>query len=374
MPLDEQRHPDAPPGEADHAAADRDHERKRRRARPFVWGGLAVLIVVAIVGGGWFWWSTRDEVSTDDAFTDGHAILIAPHVTGYVVSLDVTDNEFVHKGQPLIHIDPRDYQAALTQAQGALSLAQGQHAGAEYGAAVARKNFPGRLAEAQAGVATAEANLFKAQTDYNRQIHLPRAATTQQDIDTATSNVRSAEAAVRQAQAQEQIAEPVPESIGQADSLVTQLSGQEKQAEGQLAQAVLNLDWCVVRAPANGWVTRRAVEAGNYVQAGQQIMSIVSPEVWVTANFKETALDRIRPGQPVRIEVDAYPGLQLRGHIDSVQLGSGSKFSAFPPENATGNYVKIVQRVPVNIDIDSGLDPKLPLPLGISVVPTVDLK
>jgi membrane fusion protein (multidrug efflux system) len=373
MPLDEQSHADTPPEQkADDEQADREH--KRKRVRSFVWIGVAVLVVVAIGGGTWYWWSTRNEETTDDAFTDGRAILIAPHVTGYVVSLDITDNEFVHQGQPLIHIDPRNYEAALTQAQGARTLAQGQYEGARFAAAVARKNFPGRLAEAQAAVATAQANLFKAQTDYDRQMRLPRAATTQQDVDTATSNIRSAEAAVRQAEAQEETAEPVPQSIGQADSLVSQLSGQEKQAEGQLAQAQLNLEWCIVRAPSDGWVTKRAVERGNYVQPGQQIMSIVAPEVWVTANFKETALNRIRPGQPVRIDVDGYPGLKLRGHVDSVQLGSGSKFSAFPPENATGNYVKIVQRVPVKIDIDSGLDPKLPLPLGISVEPTVQVK
>jgi membrane fusion protein (multidrug efflux system) len=116
------------------------------------------------------------------------------------------------------------------------------------------------------------------------------------------------------------------------------------------------------------------VEQGNYVQQGQQIFSIVSPDVWITANFKENQLSRMRPGQHVDISVDAYPGLKLTGHVDSVQLGSGSKFTAFPPENATGNYVKIVQRVPVKIVIDSGLDPNIPLPLGISVEPTVTLK
>jgi membrane fusion protein (multidrug efflux system) len=129
-----------------------------------------------------------------------------------------------------------------------------------------------------------------------------------------------------------------------------------------------------VTAPQDGWITKRNVEMGNYVTSGQQIFSIVSPEVWVTANFKETQLARMRPGQPAKIAVDAYPQLDLTGHVDSIQLGSGSKFTAFPPENATGNFIKIVQRVPVKIIIDSGLDPALPLPLGISVVPTVTLQ
>jgi membrane fusion protein (multidrug efflux system) len=127
-------------------------------------------------------------------------------------------------------------------------------------------------------------------------------------------------------------------------------------------------------APQDGWVTKRNVERGNFAQSGQSILALVTPERWVTANFKETQLDRMRPGQKVSIEVDAYPSRTLEGHVDSVQLGSGSRFSAFPAENATGNFVKIVQRVPVKIVIDQGLDPKLPLPLGISVVPTVTLK
>ena len=152
---------------------------------------------------------------------------------------------------------------------------------------------------------------------------------------------------------------------------MSQLTGQVDQAKAQLEQAELNLSYTVVKADHDGWVTKRNAEAGNYVTPGQQIFSIVSPEIWITANFKETQLDLMRPGQSVKIKVDAYPGLNLRGHVDSIQLGSGSKFSAFPAENATGNYVKIVQRVPVKIIIDSGLDPTLPLPLGISVAPVV---
>ena len=147
-----------------------------------------------------------------------------------------------------------------------------------------------------------------------------------------------------------------------------------RQAEAQLAQAELNLSYTELRAPQDGWVTRRNVNLGTYLQAGQEIFSLVTPEVWVTANFKETQLDRMRPGQPVRIDIDAYPNLPLRGHVDSLQMGSGSVFSLFPAENATGNFVHIVQRVPVKIVIDSGLDPSLPLPLGLSVAPTVELR
>jgi membrane fusion protein (multidrug efflux system) len=141
-----------------------------------------------------------------------------------------------------------------------------------------------------------------------------------------------------------------------------------------LEQAQINLGYTRVVAPQDGWVTKRNVEVGDFLQSGQQIMALVVPEVWVTANFKETALARMRPDQRVKISVDAYPQLKLRGHVDSVQLGLGSRFTAFPPENASGNFVKIVQRVPVKIIIDSGLDPQTPLPLGVSVEPTVLLK
>jgi membrane fusion protein (multidrug efflux system) len=130
----------------------------------------------------------------------------------------------------------------------------------------------------------------------------------------------------------------------------------------------------VITAPQDGWITKRNVEAGNYLTAGQQIFSIVTPQVWITANFKESQLADMRAGQAVRIKIDAYPQFDLKGHVDSIQLGSGSKFTAFPPENATGNFVKVVQRVPVKIVIDSGLKPELPLPLGISAEPSVTVR
>ena len=144
--------------------------------------------------------------------------------------------------------------------------------------------------------------------------------------------------------------------------------------EAALRAAELNLEFTVVRAQKDGWVTRRNVDTGNYVTAGTQIMSLVTPDVWVTANYKETELDGMRPGQRVKVTIDAYPDLDLQGHVESIQRGSGSKFSAFPAENATGNFIKIVQRVPVKIVIDSGLRKDEPLPLGVSVEPTVLLK
>jgi membrane fusion protein (multidrug efflux system) len=356
------------------AEQERAQEKRRQRARPYVRIGMVIILLALIGGGLWYWESTKDVEDTDDAYTDGRAVTIAPRVTGQVISLDVNDNQFVHRGDPLIHIDPRDYQAALERAQGELGAAQGQLSAASHGFDIAKVNFPARLLAAQAQLKEAQANLYKAQTDDRRQHNLPRAATTGQQVDYATAALRSAEAQVAQAEAEVTQATPVKPNVEQIGAQVKQLEGTMEEADAAVRTAQLNLSYCIVRAPQDGWITRRNVEQGNYVTPGQQIFSIVSPEVWITANFKETELDRMRPGQKVAITVDAYPSLKLKGHVDSVQLGSGSKFTAFPPENATGNYVKIVQRVPVKIVIDSGLDPNIPLPLGISVEPTVTLK
>ena len=367
------KEPNAEPAESDPGVAgERDDEAAAHgQRRPLVVLGGILVFALLIGSGAYYYFSTRNIESTDDAYTDGRAVSIAPQVSGQVVSLDVTDNEFVHKGQPLIHIDPRQYVSDRDFAQGVLDTAKAQLAGLTFGAEIARKNFPARLKQAQAQLASAQAAEVKAEADYQRQRSLPKQATTQQDVDAATAALQQAQAQVKLAEAQVLEAEPVPQQIGQADAQVGQQKGQTEQAKARLDQAELNLSWTVVTAPQDGWITKRNVEMGNYVTPGQQIFSIVSPEVWVTANFKETQLALMRPGQKVTIAVDAFPQLHLKGHVDSIQLGSGSKFTAFPPENATGNFIKIVQRVPVKIAIDSGLDPAIPLPLGISVVPAV---
>jgi membrane fusion protein (multidrug efflux system) len=355
-------------------AREKAGEETRTRRRPLVVTIGIVIVGLLIVGGLYYWFTTRNLESTDDAYTDGRAITIASQVAGTVVSLDVTDNQFVRKDQPLIHIDPRQYINDREQAEGALATAKAQYEGQQLGAEIARKNFPAQLEQAEAQLANATANLAKAQADYDRQLALSKQATSQQDIDAATAALKQAKAQVMLASAQVTQNSPVPQRIGETDAQVGQLKGQVEQAQGRLDQANLNLSWTVVKAPQDGWITKRNVEVGNYIVAGQQIFSIVAPEVWITANFKESQLADMRRGQPVRITIDAYPALDLRGHVDSIQLGSGSKFTAFPPENATGNFVKVVQRVPVKIVIDSGLNPDIPLPLGISAEPTVTVR
>ena len=333
---------------------------------------LAVLVLVAI-GAFIYWWTGRNYIDTDDAYTDGRAVTVAPRVSGQVVALDVNDNEFLKKGQVIVQLDPRDYQAALDKATGTLLQEQGQLSQAEISLDKARTTYPANLLQAQGNLEQAQANLLNAQQNYRRQHKVSVAATTQQQIDQANAGVGQAEGQLKQAQGQLQVAQLVQQNIDQAAAQVTQLQGQVQNGEAQVEQAKLNLSYTTVRAPQDGWVTQRNVEVGYYLSAGQSIMDLVVPEVWVTANFKETQLARMRPGQVVDISVDQYPNLHLKGHVGSVQMGSGSRFSAFPAENATGNFVKIVQRVPVKIIIDSGLDPNLPLPLGLSVEPTVNV-
>ena len=188
----------------------------------------------------------------------------------------------------------------------------------------------------------ARGQLFQTQREFSRQLALSDLATTQANRDNANSSYQLAAGQTQQAQAQGQQSELVGQNIAQAEAQVRQLEGQVEQARGSLEQAQINLGYTRVVAPQDGWVTKRNVEVGDFLQSGQQIMALVVPEVWVTANFKETALARMRPDQRVKISVDAYPQLKLRGHVDSVQLGLGSRFTAFPPENATGNFVKIV--------------------------------
>jgi len=335
---------------------------------------LAVVVALLILGGLIWWFATRNQVSTDDAYTDGDAVTIAPKVSGYVVVMNLGDNKFVHKDDLLIKIDPRDYQAQLDQASAQLGLAKAQLDAAQVQLDIARVQYPAQLTQAKAQEQSAQANLVQTRAAYERQRAVDIRATSQQNIDTATAQQKSALANVAQAQAQVQTASLVPQQISQAQATVEERRQEVHQAEAQVEAAALNLSYTELRAPADGWVTKRNVQYGTFLQAGTSIFSLVTTTVWVTANFKESQLERMRPGDSVDVSIDAYPDLKLHGHVDSIQLGSGSRFSAFPAENATGNFVKIVQRVPVKILIDSGLQPDVPLPLGLSVVPKVMLK
>ena len=335
---------------------------------------VAIVVVVAAIGAGIVWFAERNEVTTDDAYTDGDVVTMVPKVSGYVVALFVNDNSLVKKGDLLLRIDPRDYLTARAQAEAGLARAKAQLRSAEDALSIARVQYPAQLISAEAQQQAAAASAALAQESYRRQHEVDQRATTQQSIDASTSQQLSSTADLKSAKAQVTIARLVPQQLQQAAAAVAERDAQVHEAEAQLAQADLNLGYTEVRAPSDGFITMRSAQLGGYLTSGQTMFLIVTPQVWVTANFKESQLGRMRVGDPVDIKVDAYSALELRGHVQSLQYGSGSRFSAFPAENATGNYVKIVQRVPVKIVIDRGLDKDRPLPLGLSVDPVVHVR
>jgi membrane fusion protein (multidrug efflux system) len=332
---------------------------------------LAIVVVVLAIVGFIYWFVHRNQVATDDAYTDGNTVTMVPRVAGYVVGLYVDDNIRVKKGDLLVRLDARDYVTARAQAEAQLTLAKAQLTAAQNALVIAKVQYPAQLVAARAQRQAAVAAAAQAEAAYRRQNAVDRRATTQENIDAANSQQISSAANVEGAAAQVTIAALVPEQIEQAAVTVAERRAQVEQAEAQLAQADLNLGYTEVRSPVDGFITLRSAQLGGYLTAGQTMFLIVTPEVWVTANFKESQIGRMRPGDRVDLGVDAYSSLNLHGHVQSIQYGSGSKFSAFPAENATGNYVKIVQRIPVKIVIDDGLDPNRPLPLGLSVSPVV---
>jgi len=355
-------------GEKDNKG-DGDKKDKPTNRKPIII--LIVIAVIAIIGGLIFWLMTRNQESTDDAYTEGNAVSIAPKVSGYVVEDRINDNVFVHAGDVLLKIDPRDYIVARDQAQANLDAAMAEESSAEVDLHTTKVRAPANLAQARAQLAQARANLALSENDSKRQHRVDPRATTQTSVDQATTAVSSNAANVKSAEAQVSVAALVKESVETAQATVTQRKAQVEQAKANLAQAKLNLSYTEITAPQDGQITRRNVDLGTFAQAGEQVFYLVTRNVWVVANYKETQLDRMRVGQRVDIKVDAYSDLHLTGHIESIQGGSGARFTAFPAENATGNFVKIVRRVPVKILIDHGLENWPFLPLGLSVEPTV---
>lgn len=356
----------------DNPQQDNSEPSKRPGKKPLV--VLAVVVVVAVIVALWFWLSTRNIESTDDAFTEADAVTIAPKASGYVTELRVRDNQRVKKGDLLVVIDPRDAAAQRDQAQAQLSLAVAQLHQAEVQLALSEVQYPAQKDQALADQAKAEANLLNAQEDYKRQRGVDPRATSQRNIDAASAQLRSAKAGLESAKAQVEVASQIALQIRQQKANVEARQSQVQQAQAQLNTANLNLSYTEVRAPYDGFVTKRNVQVGTLVQAGSALFSLVSADTWIAANFKESQLSRMKPGNKVEITIDAWPDMKLHGHVDSIQMGSGSRFSTFPAENATGNFVKIVQRVPVKIVIDEGLDPNRPLPLGLSAEPEVTVE
>jgi|ERR1044071_4875313 membrane fusion protein (multidrug efflux system) len=273
--------------------------------------GLVVFAALSSFGT-YLGWNAWHYESTDDAFIDGHVIPVSPKISGQVLKVFVSDNQRINSGDPLVQIDPADYKAKLDEEQAKLALA-----------------------EAELKKASADVGRYRTLINENGISH--------QQMDQAVANEAKARAEVAKSQASVNLAE-------------------------------LNLGYTSINAPTSGIITRKSMEEGMYVQTGQPVLSIVPVLVWVTANFKETQLTHIAPGQPVKIRVDAYPQVELHGHVESIQSGTGERFSVMPPENATGNFVKVVQRVPVKIAIDDPEKSPGKLAPGMSAEPVIRIR
>jgi membrane fusion protein (multidrug efflux system) len=378
---------------------------------------IAAIVVVLIALGVW-WHSTYSE-NTDDAQVEGHLIQVSTRINGHVLKVDVDENQFVHAGDTIAELDPSDYDVAVENAQAALDSAQANAAAANVNVPIIEINTGSNLTSANADVsgsqatvaqaekqlesaharvAQAQANYTKAQLDLERYRPLvEKDVISKQQYDAAVDAADANKAALadalaneqaaadgvnvaldreRQAQAQQKYAETAPKQVEAQTARAKQAEAQVKQAQAQLDQAQLNRSYCKIVAPADGIITRKSVEIDQNVAPGQNLLTLVSlQDLWVIANFKETQLEHMQNAQIVEIHVDAT-GKNYKGKVTQIGGATGSVLSLFPPENATGNYVKVVQRVPVRIDFTelANEDPQHQLRPGLSVEPTVRVK
>ena len=389
---------------------------------------LIAIASVVVVGSTVWWWNSRGRETTDNAQIDGHIAPVASRVAGTVLEVKVVDNQAVEAGALLVQVDSRDYEVALSRAKADLADAEAaleaartgipitatttssqvatataavERSGA--GVAIAGKDVDAarsRLAAAQARLREAQANEIRAARDLDRMKQLiAKDEVSQQQYDAAVAAADAARASVegakalaaegeqavsaaedrrsqsveatRQAQADLRTAGTAPAQVAVIRARAASAEARLAQAKAVLAQAELNVAYTSIRAPVAGVVSKKSVEIGQVVSPGQPLMAIVPLDtIWVTANFKETQLTDMKPGQKARIHVDTY-GREYDGHIDSIAAATGARFSLLPPENATGNYVKVVQRIPVKIVLDGPRDPERPLRPGMSVTARV---
>jgi len=343
--------------------------------------GICLVFIVAAAGLYLFAKSASYE-STDDAFIAAHTIEVAPKIAGKVDSVLVKDNQLVKKGDPLVQIDSRDYDAQLDQKQASLESVKAEATSAQ--AAVDQqianvRSLQATLEQDKADEQASQAQADQTSDDLRREqdLYKTHVVSIQDLIHSQVAN-RAAQATLESAKKKvaagdAQLAEGQAE-VRTFQALVEYVLAQEKQNGASVESAKLNDSYTKVYASETGRITHKSVEPGDYVQVGQSLMALVPSEIYVMANFKENQLRLMRPGQPVEVEVDALGGRKFEGHVDSIQMGSGAAFSLLPPENATGNYVKVVQRIPVKILFDQVLDVGLPLGPGESVVPTVKVQ
>jgi membrane fusion protein, multidrug efflux system len=392
-----------------------------RRRRKALWRILFVVIVLVIVVAVsiQLYRSYAAWESTDDAQIDGYIYPVNSRISGYVTRVTVDDNQYVEAGTVLVQLDPKDYEVAVANAKAVLANDQASAAAISTNVPITSVNTSTELSSAEADVENAsaaiaaaqhsfdaaqaalrqsEANDLKAQDDVNRykplaeKDEIPQQRYTQA-IDTQKASAAGVEAARASASASEQAvaqarakleqtqarlryAQTAPQQVSIQRSRAQAAAAETQRAMALLDQAELNLQYATIVAPVSGIVGQRSVQPGQNVSPGQQLMTVVpldSQNIWVTANFKETQLANMRPGQPVKISVDAY-GRTYDGHILNLAGASGARYSLLPPENATGNYVKVVQRIPVKILFETGQDNDHLLRPGMSVVPSVKIK
>jgi membrane fusion protein (multidrug efflux system) len=378
---------------------------------------LIVILLIVASGLGYYWWS-RGRVTTDDAYVDGHIFSITPRIAGYITKVFVTDNEKVQKGAPLLSLDTTEYEVALAEAMASLAEAESTLTSLELGVPLEMSQTAQRVRGAQSQLESLRKILDKALKDEEAAFQDLRRAEAVYDLSmidlrrtkelartkvVPDSRLDEAETTARGNDAQVGAVRAKLESVRkQRASLEAEIDGlkanvalaatgedvaviKARQVEAQkakvqlarsrLKQAELDLTYTTVASPADGYVTRKRVEPGLMVSKGQPLMAVVPlslEELWITANYKETQLTRVHPGQEVMIKVDTFPDFELRGKVDSIMAGTGSVFSLFPPENATGNFVKVVQRIPVKITLDlKGQQAPPSLRIGMSVIPTI---
>ena len=344
----------------------------------FIWPAAGVLTVLLYFGLHYLNFALTNE-TTDDAFIAANVVSVAPRVAGQVSSVHVLDNEMVHSNELLVEIDPSNYATTASQKQATVAEAE-----ANYKVVVAGLNLMNEkvaTAEATADQSKADAEAAKAtdelaKADFQRMEKLREANTiSAQEFDAAQTAVRKADADLIAAR-QKAVADSSKISEAKAQLTATEAAvgmalAQLQQAQANARTAQLDLSYTKIFSPGAGRVTSKAVEPGDYVQVGQTLLSLVPMDVYVVANFKESQLKQIKPGQPVMVEIDALGGRTFRAHVDSIQAGSGAAFSLLPPENATGNYVKVVQRVPVKILFDEALPAGHIFGPGLSVEPSL---
>lgn len=374
---------------------------RRRFRRRLIWVVGALITLVLMGWGVYHYLYALAWESTDDAFIDGDIYSINPRISGYVAAVHVNDNQWVEQGQLLVELDRADYEARVSEARAALASAQARSEAAQSQLTLTRATTAARLQEAQSQVAVAEAALAnakaqvvvarsdaqRAKADLRRYSQVRgnggvseqqfehtqlETEATEARMQAAVQQVSEAEASLGAANARLSAAEADLYKVQVDEAHVRTAVAQARQAKAALDQTELDLGYTIIRAPVAGHIANKSIDVGEYVQPGQTLMAVVPQEMWIEANFKETQLTHMRPGQSVIINIDTYPGIEFRGHVESIQRGTGAVFSLLPPENATGNYVKIVQRIPVKILFDEFPDPKqYIMAQGMSVVPEV---